>query len=69
MTEHIEDPHLPGVYEKGDSQRVANSRSAAVALVFEGYKRVTEPEAEAEEAAPAAPRPTPPAKPKEDPKP
>lgn len=30
-------PHQPGVYVKGDSERVANTVSRAAALVFEGY--------------------------------
>lgn len=39
-------PHKPGVYVKGDDQRVANSASAAVALVFDGFVRKDEGPAE-----------------------
>lgn len=45
----------PGVYAKGDDQKVAQSRSDAVALVFDGYKPVKSeaPKAEEKVEAPA----------------
>lgn len=64
--------YAPGVYVKGDVERVANSASAAVALVFDGFKpqaaevkeTVSEPVAVPAPPAPrpSAPKPTDPAK-------
>lgn len=35
-------PHKPGVYVKGDQERVATSTRSAVALVFDGFVLVDE---------------------------
>ena len=43
--------HEPGLYRKGDVTRQARSRSEAVALVFDGFRRV-EDEAPAETPSP-----------------
>jgi hypothetical protein len=59
--------YQPGVYAKGDVRKTANTQAKAVALVFDGYKRVED--AQAEQAslpeasvtpAPTTPTPTPP---------
>ena len=62
----MSDSFKPGTYAKGDSKRTANTPSQAVALEFEGYKRVEDAEAKAPVAPPApvtpsAPVPQPPA--------
>jgi len=58
MTENSS--YAPGVYVKGDDERVANSASAAVALTFDGYKLKEEAApAPAEEQKPSETTPTP----------
>lgn len=49
-----ENPYAPGVYVKGDDERVANSARDAVALVFDGFlpkARSIEPVADEEPAS------------------
>lgn len=58
MTENS--TYAPGVYVKGDDERVANTASAAVALAFDGYVLKGEAvEAPVEEPKASEPTPTP----------
>lgn len=59
-------PYAPGVYVKGDVERVAQSASAAVALVFDGFKpKASAPVVADEPKVTETPTPTPSPSPRE----